>query len=364
MLTISGLVTQAGSFRLGPLDLAVPDDRVLVVLGPSGAGKSMLLDTIAGFRTPLRGQVHLNGRDITALPPERRRIGVVFQDAALFPHLSVRDNIGFGPRLRGNRHPSFVDELLQRFGIAHLAARTPRSLSGGERQRVALARALAVQPAALLLDEPLSALDQPVREELRDVLHEALRDLGVPAIHVTHDRDEALRLADDLAILAAGTLRQTGPAAHVAHHPTDDVSARLLGWTELGPTRHDAQGLHVGDLPISHLPPDMLTGTGTVYYRPEEVLLSAPDQSSPPALRSQTRVLDVLRTLPLARVRLRTNPPMTALMLHRDLQRLPQSSSIDVEVTLPPHAIRVIQTTRNTTNTDTDLNSAASHRRR
>ena len=244
MLTISGLVTRAGSFRLGPLDLAVPDDRVLVVLGPSGAGKSMLLDTIAGFRTPLRGQVHLHGRDITALPPERRRIGVVFQDAALFPHLSVRDNIGFGPRLRGARHPSFVDELLQRFGIAHLAARTPRSLSGGERQRVALARALAVQPAALLLDEPLSALDQPVREELCDVLHEALRDLGVPTIHVTHDRDEALRFAHDLAILATGTLRQTGRAAHLAHHPTDEVSARLLGWTELGPTRHDAQGLH------------------------------------------------------------------------------------------------------------------------
>ena len=108
----------------------------------------------------------------------------------------------------------------------------------------------------------------------------------------------------------------------------------------------------------------MLTGTGTVYYRPEEVLIGAPDQSSPPALHCQTRVLDVLRTLPVARVRLRTNPPITALMLHRDLQRLPQSASIDVEVTLPPHAIRVIQTTRNTTNTDTDLNSAASHRRR
>src|SRR5581483_3712568 len=153
---------------------------------------------IAGFRAPHAGQVHLHGSDITALAPERRRIAVVFQNAALFPHLSVRDNIGFAPWLRGDRHPPAVDELLARFSIAHLADRAPGTLSGGERQRVALARALAAHPAAILLDEPLSALDQPVREELRAVLRDALIDLAVPAIHVTHDRDEALRLADDL----------------------------------------------------------------------------------------------------------------------------------------------------------------------
>jgi ABC-type sulfate/molybdate transport systems ATPase subunit len=335
VLSVSELLTWTGSFRLGPLSLTVPAGRVLVVLGPSGAGKSMLLDTIAGFRVPRQGQVRLAGRDITKLPPEQRRVGMVFQDAALFPHLSVRDNVGFASRLR--RRAPEVEDLLDRFGIAHLAARAPRSLSGGERQRVALARALAAQPAALLLDEPLSALDQPVREELREQLRDTLRELAVPAIHVTHDRDEALALADDLAVIAAGTLRQTGPAEELVRHPADAVTARLLGWAELGPTGHDTTGLQVGDLPISQV--DSLRGTA--YYRPEEVLINAPGHSPTPALRVRAQVLEVLPTRPLARVLLRTNPPISALMLHRDLDRLPPPG-VEVEVTLPDHAIRVI----------------------
>jgi ABC-type sulfate/molybdate transport systems ATPase subunit len=343
VLSVSGLVTQAGSFQLGPLGLAVSPGRVLVVLGPSGAGKSMLLDTIAGFRAPRSGQVHLGDRDITALPAEQRRIGMVFQDAALFPHLSVRDNIGFAPRLHGLHRAQVVTDLLDRFGIPHLAARAPRSLSGGERQRVALARALAAQPAALLLDEPLSALDQPTREDLREVLRETLRELDVPAIHVTHDRDEALRLADDLAILAAGTLRQSGPATHLSRHPADTVTARLLGWLELGPTRHNSTGLHVGELPIN--PATTRKLTGTVYYRPEEVRIGPPHHSWTVGLRVRTRIRDIVPTLPLARVRLHTNPPITAMMLHRDLDQLPTPpSDTAVEVTLPDDAIRVIQT--------------------
>ncbi|HEX5496775.1 MAG TPA: ABC transporter ATP-binding protein, partial [Mycobacteriales bacterium] len=304
MLSISALLTQAGSFRLGPLDLTVPADRVLVVLGPSGAGKSILLTTIAGFRTPRSGRLALDGCDITALPAERRRIGMVFQDAALFPHMSVRDNVRFAPSLRGRRHDGQVDELLDRFDIAHLATRAPRSLSGGERQRVALARTLAAQPACLLLDEPLSALDQPVREELREVLRDTLRELGVPAIHVTHDRDEALRIADDLAILAGGTLRQTGPAEDVVGRPADAVTARLLGWAELGPVSADSTGLQVGDLRLITAAGD--DATGTVYYRPEEVLIDPAEQPRSTALRVRTQILGVERGIPLVRVRLNT----------------------------------------------------------
>lgn len=338
MLTMSGLLTRAGSFQLGPLDLAVSPGRVLVVLGPSGAGKSTLLHSIAGFRTPRHGRVRLGDRDITDLPAERRRIGVVFQDAALFPHLSVRDNVAFAPALRGHRRSPEVDELLARFGIAHLARRAPRSLSGGERQRVALARALAARPAALLLDEPLSALDQPVREELREILRATMRDLAVPAIHVTHDRDEALRLADDLAILAAGTLRQTGPVDQLTRHPADTITARLLGWAALGPARRDTHGVHVGDLPIDPAVLDSGALPGTVYYRPEEVLIGEREQSSVPALRARARVVEVVPTIPLARVLLNTTPPLTALVLRRDLEGL----GGDVEVAVPHHAVRLI----------------------
>lgn len=338
MLSISALLTRAGSFQLGPVDLEVPAGRVLVVLGPSGAGKSVLLTTVAGFHAPRSGRVALDGRDITGLPAEQRRIGMVFQDAALFPHMSVRDNVGFAPSLRGRRDHGHVDELLDRFDISHLAGREPGSLSGGERQRVALARVLAARPAALLLDEPLSALDQPVREELREVLRDTLRELAVPAIHVTHDRDEALRIGDDLAILAGGTVRQTGPAEHLARFPVDAVTARLLGWTELGPVDRDATGGHVGDLRLRATD----GATGTAYYRPEEVLVNPAEQPPSPALRVRTRILDIERTIPLARVRLNTTPPMTALMLHRDLDRLPAAPRADVIATLPPHAIRII----------------------
>ena len=140
-LSIRGLATRSGSFRLEPIDLEVGAGKVLVVLGPSGAGKTMLLHTIAGFRHASAGEVLLNGRDITQLSPEIRHIGFVFQDAALFPHLTVRENVGFGLRARRTSRPGRVDELIERFGLASLKDRSPRSLSGGERQRVALSTA-------------------------------------------------------------------------------------------------------------------------------------------------------------------------------------------------------------------------------
>jgi ABC-type Fe3+/spermidine/putrescine transport system ATPase subunit len=245
-LSISGLSARAGSFALGPVSLDVPADRVLVLLGPSGAGKTMLLETIAGLRPHQAGQISLAGTSITSLPPERRRIGLVFQDAALFPHLTVRDNIRFGPRARRAESPDGSGDLLHQLGIEHLADRTPRSLSGGERQRVALARALASQPGLLLLDEPLSSLDQPTREDMRALLQRLLAELAIPAMHVTHDRDEALSLGDDLAVIVGGQLRQTGPAATIAAEPADPDIARLLGWSELGHGTADSGTARIG----------------------------------------------------------------------------------------------------------------------
>ena len=155
-LVLRGLKTRAGSFELGSIDLTVPPNQVLAILGPSGAGKTMLLDTIAGFRKASAGQVVLCGRDVTSLAPEARRIGVVFQDAALFPHLSVRENVRFGERARGAAGHRRSDDLLDEFGLGALSERAPRSLSGGERQRVALARVLASDPELMLLLCPLS----------------------------------------------------------------------------------------------------------------------------------------------------------------------------------------------------------------
>jgi len=342
-LSISGLSAQAGSFTLGPVSLHIPPDRVLVVLGPSGAGKTLLLETIAGLRPQQAGQISLAGTDITSLPPERRRIGLVFQDAALFPHLTVKDNVQFGPRAHHAASPDGTGDLLHQLGIEHLADRSPRWLSGGERQRVALARALAIQPGLLLLDEPLSALDQPTREDMRTLLQQLLTELEIPAAHVTHDRDEALSIADDLAVIVSGQLRQTGPAASVAAEPADPDVARLLGWSELGHGTADGTTARIGQLALA----DMAAGPSGpvhVFYRPEDVQFSHTTAQTPEGASLTAHVERIVRTRPLARVTLGCDPPVAALMLHRDIERLQLTAGDPVQVSLPTGSLRVFPT--------------------
>jgi ABC-type Fe3+/spermidine/putrescine transport system ATPase subunit len=340
-LDVRDLTGRAGSFTIGPLSLEVPPGRVLVILGPSGAGKTTLLTVIAGLRPSVAGRVHLAGQDVTGWPPESRRIGMVFQDGALFPHLTVRDNIRFGPNALRLLGAARTDDLLGQLGISHLADRAPRTLSGGERQRVALARALAIQPRLLLLDEPLSALDQPTREELRGQLRLILTQQSIPAIHVTHDRDEAFTLADDLAIIADGTIRQAGNARDVAAQPADPVTAKLLGWSELGTGVQYQVQVRIGNLTMAVHDTTAGSRTVQVYYRPEEVILRAADHaaSSPDGLRARIRQIDL--TLPLARIRLASTPPMSVLALHRDIRQHNLEPGSEVIATLPSQGVRI-----------------------
>lgn len=343
-LTLTGLTGQAGTFRLGPLDLTVPAGQVLAMLGPSGAGKTMLLETIAGLRPQHSGRVRLAGTDLTATPPERRRIGLVFQDAALFPHLTVRDNVRFGPRASGQHSAATADSLLRQLGIGHLATRLPRSLSGGERQRVALARALAIRPDLLLLDEPLSALDQPTREDMRTLLQEILAGVDIPAIHVTHDRDEALSIGDSLAIITAGQLRQTGPASQVTAGPADPAAARLLGWAELGRGTATRGTARAGQITLPGIAAG-LDGPVHLYYRPEDVLLGPQPPGTPPAATFTAPVSQILPTRPLARITMASDPPITALLLHRNLASLHPQPGEPILVTLLPDTVRVFPDT-------------------
>jgi len=189
------------------------------IVGPSGAGKSTLLRAIAGL-VEAEGSVRLGVHDWSALPPERRPVGMVFQEYALFPHMTVRDNVAFGGP---------VGDLLQRFGIAHLASARPSALSGGERQRVALARALARRPAVLLLDEPLSALDPHTRDQVRAELRTTLRELALPTLVVTHDFVDAAALADRVGVLVDGQLAQLGTPEELLSAPASPFVARFAG---------------------------------------------------------------------------------------------------------------------------------------
>jgi putative spermidine/putrescine transport system ATP-binding protein len=271
-----------GAQVLRPTTLTVEPGEVLALLGPSGCGKTTLLRVIAGLIDPDRGgRIVFNGDDVTARPIEQRAVGMVFQHYALFPQMTVEANIGYGLRVRGiapQKIRQRVGEVIELVRLGGLEQRRPAQLSGGQRQRVALARAVAVQPRVLLLDEPLTALDAKLKEALRDELAQLLRDLHITAVHVTHDQNEALAIADRLAVMQAGRIVQVGRGEDLYRQPGHPFVAEFLG---------RVNRLHVdagGSLPLGGivLPcPAGLVGHHTVLVRPEDVQVRT---STAPAL--------------------------------------------------------------------------------
>jgi ABC-type sugar transport system ATPase subunit len=228
-LVLDNLRVRAGTFALGPLTLAVNRGEYLAVLGPTGAGKTVTLETIAGLRMPEHGHILMDGRDINGMPAETRRIGFLYQDGLLFPHLNVRRNLAYGTyRMTRDARTSELERLARLLHIEALLERMPAGLSGGERQRVALGRALAASPVLLLLDEPMAALDPNTRHALRNNLLELHRELRTTTIHVTHNFSEAIALGDRVAIMIDGKILQVGPPQEVFGQPNSTVVAHFL----------------------------------------------------------------------------------------------------------------------------------------
>jgi molybdate transport system ATP-binding protein len=288
------------------LRVSIGPGTIVVLFGPSGSGKTTIVRSVAGLERPDRGIIEFNGEtwlDADAsvfVEPQRRRVGYVFQDAALFPHLSVLDNIRYGADARltwrrssdlqnsGERHGWSEDprdmmgvgELLDMLDVRDLSTRRPRQLSGGQAQRVALARALAASPRLLLLDEPFAALDTPARAGLRRLLRTAIERLGIAAILVTHDRTEAIALGDQMAVLAGGRIRQVGPVLDVFRRPADLIVAQSVGIESVLPARIEGSAnglveLRVGDKMLRAVESELEPDTRDVFacIRAEDVTI-------------------------------------------------------------------------------------------
>ncbi|GII80497.1 ABC transporter ATP-binding protein [Sphaerisporangium rufum] len=218
------------------VDLSIAEGEFFALLGPSGCGKTTTMRMVAGFEDPTRGTVRLHGRDVTAVPPNRRDVNMVFQSYALFPHMNVWDNVAFGLRRRGLPREEVrrrVAETLEIVDLAGRERRRPRELSGGQQQRVALARALANRPRALLLDEPLGALDLKLRQAMQGELKRIQREVGITFVHVTHDQGEALAMSDRIAVMNDGRIEQLGPPREVYERPATRFVAGFIGTSNL-----------------------------------------------------------------------------------------------------------------------------------
>ncbi len=279
-IRLTGLRVDQLTASFGPhevlhgLDLDLGAGGLHAILGPSGCGKTTLLRCIAGLKEPDAGRILLDGHDVTRDPPERRGIVLLHQENTLFPHLNVADNVAFGLRFHGtsggDRRARAAD-LLRQVGLEGLDARHVDTLSGGQRQRVALARALAVNPRVLLLDEPLSHVDEPRRVSLRGELRRILHAAGATVCYVTHDREEALAMGDQLILLDAGRVIDHGTPRRVHDSPANDHAARLLGRQNIYAYERDESSTRtpLGDLMLS-LPPGA-PPQGTLMLREEEI---------------------------------------------------------------------------------------------
>ena len=281
MIRIENLSNDWKEFKINNINLQVEDGEYFIILGPSGSGKTMLLELIAGMWSLDSGKIYMDNQDITTLPPEKRGIGFVYQNYMLFPHKTVFENIAFGLKVKKIAKEEIetrVNEMMDLLKISHLADRLPRTLSGGEQQRTALARALIIYPKILLMDEPLSALDRKTRDELMQELKEIHKKFDVTLVHVTHNFDEALMLADRIAIMRNGEISQVGTSTEIFRHPADKFVADFVGVENIieGTAEKDGEKLTVVNTGnISIYSTEQKEGHVHITVRPEDIILSA-----------------------------------------------------------------------------------------
>ncbi|MGL4289367.1 MAG: ABC transporter ATP-binding protein [Phreatobacter sp.] len=337
---IAGVSKNYGSTRvLSDVSLAIEQGTFLTLLGPSGCGKTTLLRLIAGFTEPSAGEIAIDGRDMAGLPPQRRPIGMVFQNLALFPHFSVEENIAYGLRLRNTGAAEMsrrVGLFLDLVGLSGLGARRMSQLSGGQKQRVALARSLVLEPSILLLDEPLSALDLQLRKQLQVSLKEIQKELGTTFVFVTHDQEEATLMSDSVVVMSAGRVQQFGSPQAIYARPENLFVAKFIG--ELNEIAGSVVSAGGGSLEIDtavgrlNLPAasarDLVAGPGAaclVCLRPERIDVRRPGDAPPGRVTLPSTVVERIALGPVIRIVVRCGERrMTAVRLACDSEALPE----------------------------------------
>jgi molybdate/tungstate transport system ATP-binding protein len=355
---VEHLSLSLGGFALRDVSLAVTPGEILVLLGPNGAGKSVTLETIAGFHRPRAGRVIIGGREVTSLPPERRHVGLVFQNFGLFPHLSVARNVALGLRARRGAEATApkagrrdVAGWLDYFGIAHLAQREPATLSAGEQQRASLARVFANRPDLFLFDEPFSALDARTRDQLRHELGRFLRAAEVPSIFVTHDHLDARALGDRIAVMKDGAVVQQGTVDDIFRRPESRFIADFVGIENLIEARIEgaAEGLlrlAAGGCRLVARDHAMASRAGTVTacIRADEIRLRALRRVAelPADLNRLEGLITAMTDLgPLTRVALECGVDLTAYVLTRQISELGLRPGVTVEAEIAASAIHI-----------------------
>jgi molybdate transport system ATP-binding protein len=338
MIRIENITKNFGDFSLRNVSLDIADGEYMVILGPTGAGKTILLETIAGIYRPEKGRIYRDDSDITYLPPRLRNTGMVYQDYMLFPHLSVKRNIGFGlkpKRLDESEIVVKINNLAELMGISHLLERYPATLSGGEKQRVAIARALVVEPEILLLDEPLSALDDETRDRLQDELRRIHTVMHTTMLHVTHSFNEAFLLGSHMAVMNKGEIIQVGEPGEVFRKPNSRFVAEFLGvrnvFSGISVIEGETSYIKVNGLRIASS--DLQEGEVQISIRPEDILIFPGYIESSAKNSFRGKIEELSDTGTVVRVRVNAGIPFIVAITRRSMVDMRLRTGMDVFLT-------------------------------